>query len=61
MIYFLPNFGTYLDKICKKLDVKQQPQLFKLVKSSIDKYPSTLEDFPRLQLYSVKDGHALQF
>jgi hypothetical protein len=48
-------------RFAKKLDVKQQPQLFKLVKSSIDKYPSTLEDFPRLQLYSVKDGHALQF
>lgn len=42
-----------------KLDAKQQPQLFKLAKASTDKHPSTLEEFPRLQLYSVKDGHAL--
>lgn len=42
-----------------KLDTKQQPQLFKLAKASTDKHPSTQEEFPRLQLYSVKDGHAL--
>lgn len=42
-----------------KLDAKQQPQLFKLAKASTDKHPSTQEEFPRLQLYSVKDGHAL--
>ena len=42
-----------------KLDGKQQPQLFKLAKASTGKHPSTLEEFPRLQLYSVKDGHAL--
>ena len=42
-----------------KLDTKQQPQLFKLAKVSTDKHPSTQEEFPRLQLYSVKDGHAL--
>ena len=42
-----------------KLDAKQQPQLFKLAKSSTDKHPSTQEEFPRLQLYSVKGGHAL--
>lgn len=42
-----------------RLDAKQQPQLFKLAKASTDKHPSTQEDFPRLQLYSVKDGHAL--
>src|SRR5690606_33240663 len=42
-----------------KLDAKQQPQLFKLAKALTDKHPSTLEEFPRLQLYSVKDGHAL--
>ncbi|RKG52162.1 site-specific integrase [Acinetobacter cumulans] len=41
------------------LDAKKQPQLFKLAKASTDKHPSTQEDFPRLQLYSVKDGHAL--
>ena len=42
-----------------KLDAKQQPQLFKLAKASTDKHPPTQEEFPRLQLYSVKDGHAL--
>lgn len=42
-----------------KLDAKQQPQLFKLAKASTDEHPSTQEEFPRLQLYSVKDGHAL--
>lgn len=42
-----------------KLDAKQQPHLFKLAKASTDKHPSTQEEFPRLQLYSVKDGHAL--
>ena len=46
-------------RFAKKLDVKQQPQLFKLAKASTDKHPSTQEEFPRLQLYSVKDGHAL--
>lgn len=43
----------------KKLNAKQQPQLFKLAKATTDKHPSTQEEFPRLQLYSVKDGHAL--
>lgn len=42
-----------------KLNVKQQPQLFKLAKASTDQHPSTQEKFPRLQLYSVKDSHAL--
>ena len=42
-----------------KLNTKQQPQLFKLAKASIDQHPSAQENFPRLQLYSVKDSHAL--
>ncbi len=42
-----------------KLDTKQQPQLFKLAKASTNQHPPTQEEFPRLQLYSVKDGHAL--
>lgn len=42
-----------------KLNVKQQPKLFKLAKASTDQHPSTQENFPRLQLYSVKNGRAL--
>ena len=42
-----------------KLNAKQHPQLFKLAKASTDQHPSTQEKFPRLQLYSVKDSHAL--
>lgn len=42
-----------------KLNAKQQPQLFKLAKASTDQHPSTQEEFPRLQLYSLKDRHAL--
>ena len=42
-----------------KLNAKHHPQLFKLAKASTDQHPSTQEKFPRLQLYSVKDGHAL--
>lgn len=42
-----------------QLDPKQQPQLFKLARVSTNKHPLTQEEFPRLQLYSIKDGHAL--
>ena len=41
------------------LDKKKQPLLVKLAKSSTTDHPTTQEEFPRLQLYSVKDGHAL--
>ena len=41
------------------LDAKKQPQLFQLAKSATVKHPSTQEEFPHLQLYSVKDDHAL--
>ncbi|ESK38717.1 hypothetical protein P256_01536 [Acinetobacter nectaris CIP 110549] len=43
----------------KNLDAKKQPELFKLAKAATSKHSSTKEDFLRLQLYSIKDGHAL--
>ncbi|MHA3097455.1 site-specific integrase [Acinetobacter brisouii] len=46
-------------EVLTKLDVKRQPQLYKLAKSVTPKHPSTQEEFPRLQLYSIKDGNAL--
>ena len=47
--------------LVKSLDTKKQPLLMKLAQShsKTKGYPTTQEDYVRLQLYSIKDGRAL--
>lgn len=59
---FPRQFWHLLGKnLVKSLDTKKQPLLMKLAQlhSKTEGYPTTQEDYVRLQLYSIKDGRAL--